>query len=233
MTDIGSKQYPELEFSKALEIIAMIRDKNIKTVPSIASELGYSPKSRGGNLYYRLSALNKHYGLIDQDKDDISLTSIGKRIMHPLSEADKTEACKESVGRVLLLRELFEKLGANYHDSDFKPKLKELTGADPVEIEKKAPTVERIYGDAIPFLRDSQLPPSPKNAMDAFDFFVPPSAPLDAGKEKVGAPPQSATEYRTFQGGTNYAVRVKVEERILDEVISLLEALKKSARKEP
>lgn len=165
MAKIGNMEYPELSFSDALRVIEAVRNKKISTVDGLAKELGHtSPKS--GAFFVKTAALNKYYGLVDQQKTDISLTERAKRILMSPSEREQAEARQEAILGVPLFRSLYSKLGSDYNRNDFVPVLRDLSGARLEELPEKGSIVQRMYEDALRYLspvkaeiREGQAPP--------------------------------------------------------------------------
>lgn len=151
MAKIGNLEYPELSFSDALRVIEGVRTKRITTVDGLARELGHkSPKS--GAFFVKTAALNKYYGLVDQQKTDISLTERAKRILISPSEKERAEARQEAVLGIPLFRSLYSKLGSDYNRNDFVPILRDLSGAKLEELPEKGGAVQRMYEDALQHL---------------------------------------------------------------------------------
>lgn len=238
MSGIERTEFPEITFSEALEILKMIRVKNIKTVAALAGELGYSPTSHGGLFFYKRAALSKHYGLLEPSKTVITLTRLGERIAHPLSTADETAAKYEAVSRVPLLKSLFAALGSDYHQDDFKPNLAQLTGASPAELETASKRMEGVYRDAIQYLQQSP----PGQGSDLSSLFGG-SSLLEGVRGSGARPPTSSHEaerprgdgttvptfdkpVRNLHSEDGYFIRVVLDAGVIDEAIAVLQALR-------
>ena len=232
MNAITRTEFPEISFSEAVEILEKIRDKNIKTIEALAKELGYTGKSHGGVFFYKRSALTKHYGLLEPSKTSVVLTRLGERIIHPLSDADRSAALYEAVSRVALLKALFSELGTDYHQDDFKPKLATLTGASPSELAAVAKRVEMVYRAAIPILK--QTPPESPDLFDSSNLPVLRVERVD--KPEVRPPPgvrlTSPTiptfdrPVRNLHSEDGYFIRVVLEVGVIEEAIAVLTALR-------
>ena len=228
MTTIGSSEYPEISFTEALEIIQKIKSKNIKTTEALAGELGYSTKSVGGTFYYKLAALSKYYGLVERTRKDLTFTPLGKRILFPLNDSDRAAAINEAIGRVSLFQSLFASLGRDYHESDFRPKLSETTGAKPDEISDVAGTIERLYKDADGHLTSTSRTTAPKSQPTIGgkdDRRESPPPGRDQGGR--GSLPEFDGPVRNLHSEDGYFIRIVLNKEVIDEAIVVLDALKK------
>ncbi len=154
MAGIGKEDYPQLTPSEAFEIVEKVGRENVKTANGLASVMGLkSPDS--GYFYHQVSSLTKYYGLIDRAKGTITLTPLGERIAHPLSEGDKSLARAEAVRRVTLLSSLYGRLGKEFHEADFRTTLRDVTQAPLADIERSAPEIEKLFRDAVRYLSQS------------------------------------------------------------------------------
>jgi|HubBroStandDraft_4_1064222.scaffolds.fasta_scaffold225671_1 hypothetical protein len=230
MKGIKGVDWPELTITEALDIVRTIRSKNIKTFQALATELGYSPSTHGGSLFYKWSAISRLYGLVESSRKNIALSTLGQRIVDSLNEADKASAIRESVLRVELLKRLYENLGPDYHQDDFRPKLSELTGASPSEISEVAKRMESVYKDAASYLRleGKKAPIAGGTERDAES--LPPVA-LDrtvSGRVEVtsGAFPKFDKPVRNLHSEDGYFIRVVLDASVIDEAIAVLQALK-------
>jgi hypothetical protein len=152
MTSIGNSEFPEMTFSEALKIIEGIKREKVQTTTALGGLMGLKTTNTG-YFYAKLSALSKFYGLIDRSKANISLTPLGKRIVYPESDGDRSTAIRDSILNVDLTRRLFDALGVGYHELDFGTKLREVSGAEHDELELKKDKVEALYRDAIQYLK--------------------------------------------------------------------------------
>lgn len=155
MATIGRMEYPELTLTQAVEITEKVGRQNVKTIVGLAQVMGLK-SINSGYFYHQVSALTKYFGVVNRTRESISLTPLGERIAHKLTDADRRLALAEAASRVRLLPALYEALGQSYHEADFKTKLRDVTGASLPEIEKAAAFVERLYHDAIPYI--AQVP---------------------------------------------------------------------------
>lgn len=237
MADIESLEFPKITFSEALEILGKIRAKNIKTIQSLMTELGYSPTSHGGSFFYKWAALSRFYGLLEPSRASLSFTRLGERIVDSLTESDKAAAMKESLNRVDLLKSLFESLGSDYHQDDFKVSLSRITNASPAEVAKVAKRMEEIYQDASKYMRSGIGPKALSPAGGTVPKVAPgPSSVSGYEAEAVGSIgiPRFSGPVRNLHSEDGYFIRIVLNETVIDEAIGVLTALKaRAASKRP
>lgn len=221
MPGIGKAEYPEVVPSKAFDIIERVGRENVRTASGLAAVMGLkSPDS--GYFYHQVSSLTKFYGLIDRAKGTVALTPLGERIAHPLSDVDKRKAEGESVRRVALLSNLFEKLGPEFHESDFRTTLRDVTQAPLADIERYAGEVDALYKDALRYLS------SPLGGRDGPYGAAPTRTPGEAEPlERRLDPtrgPSLAHEpgYRVFQGDGVY-LKIKKDKESLEEALTTIQ----------
>jgi len=221
MPGLGKSDYPELTASKAFEIVEKVGRESVKTANGLATVMGLkSPDS--GYFYHQVSSLTKYYGLIDRTKGTIALTSLGERIAHPLSEADKSHARAEAVRRVGLLSALFERLGTGFHEADFKTTLRDVTQAPLADIERASTDVERLYKDAQRYLSQGG-PSKPGSVAEPWK-----SDPQAGDHGERSASSSSATfaaheqGYRTFQADGVY-LKIKRDRESLEEALATIQ----------
>ena len=221
MPGLGKADYPELTPSKAFEIVEKVGRENVKTANGLATVMGLkSPDS--GYFYHQVSSLTKYYGLIDRSKGTISLTPLGERIAHPLSDVDKTRAQAESVRRVGVLASLFERLGTGFHEADFKTTLRDVTLAPLADIERASPDVERLYRDAQRYLSQVAAAGSGTRTVQP---HVPETSIESSGQSGAGAPaspPVHEAGYRTFQADGVY-LKIKKDKESLEEALATIQ----------
>lgn len=221
MPGIGKSDYPELTPSEAFGIVEKVGRENVKTANGLASVMGLkSPDS--GYFYHQVSSLTKYYGLIDRAKGTVSLTPLGERIAHPLSEADKALAEAEAVRRVSLLTSLFERLGTEFHEADFRTTLRDVTQAPLAEIEKSASDVGKLYRDSQRYL--ARVQPSGDAVSHEALQIAKPSAQrhTESGAQEPTAVPAHEPGYRTFQADGVY-LRIKKDKEALEEALTTIE----------
>jgi hypothetical protein len=226
VTSVGKGDFPEMTITEAIEVVEGIKREKAQTTAGLGKVMGLTNVTTGF-FYNKVAALSKYYGLIERDKTSIALTPLAKRIVFPISSVDREAAIHEVAKRVPLLRDLFQMLGPDYHDLDFAPKLLSLTQASHDELEAKAPRVERLYRDALQYLRGgATLAQSKAHAPGPS-----PGADLQegdpGGQSRPGeVPPVLATdaaEYLIFQLGSTF-VRVKHDQKTLKTVRKVIDA---------
>jgi len=221
MAGIGREDYPQLTPSEAFEIVEKVGRENVKTANGLASVMGLkSPDS--GYFYHQVSSLTKYYGLIDRAKGTITLTPLGERIAHPLSEADKSLARAEAVRRVTLLSSLYGRLGKEFHEADFRTTLRDVTQAPLADIERNAPEIEKLFRDSIRYL--SQAPPT--------GGVTPQDIPklLESSERASGASPSPTAHqgraheagFRTFESDGVY-LKIKKDRDSLEEALATIQ----------
>jgi hypothetical protein len=221
MAGIGKEDYPELTPSEAFEIVEKVGRQSVKTASGLASVMGLkSPDS--GYFYHQVSSLTKYYGLIDRAKGTISLTPLGERIAHPLSEPDKTHAQAEAVGRVALLNSLFERLGKEFHEADFRTTLRDVTQAPLADIERSASDVEKLYRDSLRYL--SSDGPRPSSALIVQASHRAPEGPFEHGSSQLETPHGRSHEpgYRTFESDGVF-LKIKKDRDSLEEALATIQ----------
>ncbi len=110
MTRIRSPNYPQIELSEAIALVAQIHKKegtNYATREVIAELLGYS--SVNGASEKKISAITA-YGLLDRNSErELRVSEVAMRILHPESEREKSQALTEAATSPNLFREINEK----------------------------------------------------------------------------------------------------------------------------
>lgn len=221
MAGIGKADYPELAPTEAFEIVQKVGRENVKTASGLASVMGLkSPDS--GYFYHKVSSLTKYYGLIDRAKGVISLTPLGERIAHPLSEADKGAAENEATRRVGLFAALYGRLGSVFHEADFRTSLRDVTQAPLADIERSASDVERLYRDAQRYL--SPLSSNSASSEGQAHVDVPKGTRIDerVASDDVRGIVSHEPGYRTFQADGVY-LKIKRDRDSLEEALATIQ----------
>lgn len=187
--------------TEAIGFIDAVKRDKVQTVPALGKVLGLG-SIKSGFAFVRISALSKYYGLIERNKNSVTLTPLAKRVVYATSPERRTEAIRDVALHVPLLRELYSELGPDYHELDFPEKLAALTHASPEEITARASKVERIYSDAVKYL--SAAPPTPAEAPGGGE--TPP-----AGSTAVTTPP--GTRPPPPPGGSNLGFHLTADDR--------------------
>lgn len=159
MTAIGKKEFPEMTVTEAIEFADAVKRDKVQTVPALGKVMGLG-STKSGFAFVRISAMSKYYGLIDRNKNTVTLTSLAKRVVYATSEERRREAIREVALRVPLIGELYASLGTGYHELDFPERLAEITGATPEEIASKSSKIEKVYSDAVRYLSDAPTVPA-------------------------------------------------------------------------
>jgi hypothetical protein len=225
MTSIGKSEYPEMTLSEAIKFIETIKQDKVQTLPGLVKTLGLSTH-KSGFANQRIAALAKYYGLIDRDKNSVTLTPLGKRIVYSVSSQDRERAIREAALKVDLFRSLYQSLGSSYHELDFPSKLLELTGATHEEIAAKATRVERFYSDAVRYLIESSG--APAEIGEATELEATKSG-VSEGRESEHVAPQTKLSFALaaderhwmYQDGETI-VRVEKDRKKVRTVIGML-----------
>lgn len=218
MAGIGKSDYPELSPTKAFEIVERVGRESVKTASGLASVMGLkSPDS--GYFYHQVSSLTKYYGLIDRTKGTVALTPLGERIAHPLSEEDKRRAQGEAVRRVGLIASLFERLGSDFHEADFRTTLRDVTQAPLAEIERSANEVEGLFKDAQKYLVSAGQPRNSPERLEATTSWTPPE---HRGAQHSESQIGHEQGYRTFQSDGVF-LKIKKDRDSLEEALATIQ----------
>jgi hypothetical protein len=221
MPGIGKSDYPELTPTKAFEIVERVGRENVRTGSGLATVMGLkSPDS--GYFYHQVSSLTKFYGLIDRTKGTVALTPLGERIAHPLSEDDKRRAQSEAVRRVGLVAALFDRLGTEFHEADFRTTLRDVSQAPLAEIERVGNEVEALYKDALRYLPALGLR---KTSVERADVSIATGSEprLDtSAAHRLGPTLSHEPGYRVFEGDGVY-IRIKKDRDALEEALTTIQ----------
>jgi len=214
---IGKSDYPELTPTKAFEIVERVGRESVKTANGLATVMGLkSPDS--GYFYHQVSSLTKYYGLIDRTKGTVALTPLGERIAHPLSEDDKRRAQGEAVRKVGLIAALFDRLGTEFHEADFRTTLRDVTQAPLAEIEKTASAVEALYKDAQRYLSSSGSTGRLSERAESTSSAGPKPGPESPSVRRADAVLAHEPGYRVFQADGVY-LKIKTDKDALEEAL--------------
>jgi hypothetical protein len=149
---LGHAEYPVLSFTEALQIAETVKREKIRTVDTLAKHLGHKDAT-GGAFFDKAAALNKFYGLITQNKQEIELSPLGERAVSTIFGEDaRKKAWSEAATRVGLFTQLYAKLGSDFNRKDFPHVLAALTDAAPAELEQKVPRIEKLFLDALKYM---------------------------------------------------------------------------------
>jgi hypothetical protein len=182
MGTLGEYEYPDITISQAVDIVRVIDDKSIERLDVLANSIGHSGPTawRGGAFRAKLAALPR-YGLLEGKQNDLRLSELAKRILHPTSETDKNAALASAILSIPILAKVHEKLHGEV-PSDFWVPLYDCTGVDRKLVKEHADDIRRLYADAVRYLGETPSPtPKAKAAIReedeemALDVDVPPS----------------------------------------------------------
>jgi hypothetical protein len=167
MAKIGNSEYPEMSFTDAMSGVESVWREKITTVDAFAKRLGHA-SAKSGAFYVKMAALNKFYGLLDQTKTEIGLSERAKRILMGTSEDEKAAATIESILAVPIFRDLYAKLGYDYHKADFLPRLRDLTAAPVEQIHETSGYIQKLYDDATRYLKQKGAVAEPKTTTTSY-----------------------------------------------------------------
>ncbi|MCI4363543.1 MAG: hypothetical protein L3K13_04480 [Thermoplasmata archaeon] len=152
MATLGSREYPEYSFSQCLRYVDEAKKQKITTLAAFLPILGHTNPNSGG-VGLKLSSMGKFYRILEKDGKSIKFTPLGEKIVYDVGGRGRAHACFEAVSGVSLLKDLYSRLGPDYNSQDFSPVLQELSGAKPAELELRAEDIEKLYRDAVQYLR--------------------------------------------------------------------------------
>lgn len=179
-----SIERPWIKFSEALEIATIIHENKIENVENLALKLGHKT-SKSGGFNMKLSSLAK-YRLADRERGKIRLTPLAQRILMPIGDLEKFDACREAILSIPLLKRLNDRLGgAEIREDELWTHLYEISNDREASMQE-AGAVYRIYRDALIYLRKaSELVPSEKRPVthDQRSFDLQDRQPM--GKPRV------------------------------------------------
>lgn len=137
-----SRAYPVMPLEEALTRIESInRNLGINgqfNRESLAVGMGYT--SLNGASARRVAAL-VHYGLLNRDKDQYSLSPLAKQYLLPVNDGDKEAATREAALSPTLFAEIYDTFKGQVIPKQFVNRLIQEFGIQ----QKAAPDVERIF----------------------------------------------------------------------------------------
>lgn len=137
-----SRAYPVMALEEALNRIASINENlglnGQFNRESIAVGMGYS--SLNGASARAVAAL-VHYGLLDREKDQYSLSQVAKKYLLPIKDADKDEAMRSAALSPSLFMEIYTAFKGQVIPRQFVNRLIQEFGIQ----QKAAVDVERIF----------------------------------------------------------------------------------------
>ena len=179
MSKIGSYDYPDTQIGtllKALEILVSTFGGEAKEETNFASAIGHKNTKSGG--YLQKIADLRRYGFMEKGR--FVATSLGKRIIKPLTPSEKQNSLNESIISINLWRDLKQRFNGNVPSSEeFRIHLAEVTGDRDKSIQE-ADTIRNIYIDAMKYYTED-----PKNSFKSNGNSVD-----DIKDEKLQNPPK-------------------------------------------
>jgi hypothetical protein len=137
-----SRAYPVMTLEEALNRIASINESlglnGQFNRESIAVGMGYS--SLNGASARAVAAL-AHYGLLDREKDQYSLSQTAKKYLLPINDSDKEDAMRDAALSPSLFMEIYDAFKGQVIPRQFTNRLIQEFGIQ----QKAAADVERIF----------------------------------------------------------------------------------------
>lgn len=153
MPKVGTYTYPNITIDEALSYVRAFIKKHPRgemSKETFAKEiLGRSPTS---SAVPTLIASIGYYGLIKHEKGKIFITDLGKRAVAGVTEEDKLNAIKEALENVNLIKDYWEEHDGVVDDKIVAIFLKEVCGADEIEVSRCLPEVIKILRASIKWL---------------------------------------------------------------------------------
>lgn len=141
-----SRAYPVMPLEEALNRIESInRNLGINgqfNRESLAVGMGYT--SLNGASARRVAAL-VHYGLLNREKDQYSLSPLAKQYLLPVNDSDREAATREAALSPTLFAEIYDSFKGQVIPKQFVNRLIQEFGIQ----QKAAPDVERIFKSTV------------------------------------------------------------------------------------
>jgi|GEM_PF-6258474 len=158
MPRVGTYKYPNVTIDEALSYVRIFVNKRPRgemSKETFAREvLGRSPTSSAVD---RLIASIAQYGLIKHEKGKIFITDLGKRAVAGIPEEVKLNAVREALENVDLIKEYWEEHGGTVDDKIVAIFLREICGADEIQVSRCLPTVSKILKAAVKWMEKITL----------------------------------------------------------------------------
>jgi hypothetical protein len=150
---LGNYAYPEYTLAKTLDRIkrAYTALKEGISVEGLAEALGMAPR---GGAFLNVAAAMRTYGLV-AGTGILKTTDLGERLVHPIfGEEDERRAREEAWLNIDLIRKMHERFKGKVpaRIEEFSAILREITGAERAEIERKGKKAWNLYQKALPNL---------------------------------------------------------------------------------
>ena len=157
MGRIGSFDFPDMKFSRALEICKRICEAPYRGEISRAGLASDLEMKESGGAFSVVVASLKDFRLVE-GRDALKVTDLGKRIFAGSSE-DSEKAKSQSFLSVPLFQTLSQKLGHNLPDeAKFRVILGEISKEDPLKVKTISKSLMNSYSEGSQYvesLRDS------------------------------------------------------------------------------
>ncbi|MFQ5962356.1 MAG: hypothetical protein ACE5MG_13265 [Candidatus Methylomirabilales bacterium] len=150
MGKLGIYEYPDVGIGTAVRVVKTIVREKVERLETLATMLGHR-NWKGGGFRAKLAAARR-YGLLVGKTTSLSVSSLGKQIVDPRNQDERTRLLAEAVLNVDLFRRIYEKQGTTPPSGDFWLVLADFIDAQRGEIKTKAPRVESAYKEAVPIL---------------------------------------------------------------------------------
>ncbi len=150
MGKIGPYEYPDVGVSTALTVVETIVKEKTEKIETLAAKLGHANPNSGG-FRAKLAACQR-YGLLLGKSTALTVSALGKRLVHPKDENERQQLLAQAVLNVDLFRRINEKVGTSMPPGDFWVTLADIVDAEREEVMSNAPRIESVYKEAIPIL---------------------------------------------------------------------------------
>jgi len=154
MGRIGSYDYPEIELSKAIEIVKLISTRlggKVENQQALADVLGHSTTKSGGFAIKVIGT--KRYGLL-AGRGSLQVTKLGERLAFPNDKEEEMSAIEEAVNSIPLFKRIRDSVGFEPSESTFRAQLTNITNANRADSDKHWEKVLKLYKDATKYLID-------------------------------------------------------------------------------
>lgn len=153
MGHIGRIEYPEMPLSTALEYLGRayrVLSEGIDT-SGLARALDLKPKT--GGFARVLVSLNR-YGLIE-GRGNVRATELAKQILYGYTQSDRDKGKERAWLNVEIVKGIYDRYGAAVPErsGEFLALIGKLSGADPIDVQRKAEDVLSLYTEAVNDLR--------------------------------------------------------------------------------
>lgn len=180
MGKLGIYEYPDVGIGTAVRVVKTIVREKVERLETLATMLGHR-NWKGGGFRAKLAAAQR-YGLLVGKTTSLTVSSLGKQIVEPKNQDERTKLLAAAVLNVDLFRRIYEKQGTTPPSGDFWLVLADFIDAERGEIKTKAPRIESAYKEAVPILA----------AHDRLRMEKEEETPAPMGREAPSRPPVEA-----------------------------------------